>query len=577
MKTSQLTLSTLKETPADAEIASHQLLLRGGFISKLASGIYSWMPLGLRVLRKIEAIVREEMDRSGAQELLMPTSQPAELWQESGRWGLYDEGLLLKFKDRHERDFCFGPTHEEVITDIARQVLKSHKQLPVNYYQIQTKFRDETRPRFGVLRAREFVMKDAYSFHSSMDSLAETYQCMHDTYSRILSRMQLTFRPVAADTGSIGGSASTEFHVLADSGEDLIAFSSDSEYAANIELAEAVTPAATDTQPDELEKVATPNQRTISDIVAFLGLPIEQTIKTLIVEGEDSKLVALILRGDHTLNPLKAEKHPLIQSPLRMASEEAIRATFGAGPGSLGPVDSPVDVIVDRAASVAVNVSCGANEEDFHFINVNIGRDYEPVGIADLRNVEPGDPSPDGEGFLEIKKGIEVGHIFQLGNKYSAPMKASVLNEEGKALTMVMGCYGMGISRLVGAAIEQNNDEHGIIWPESIAPFTAVLIPVNAHKSEIVRDVSNALYDELIGLGVDVLLDDRDSVRPGAKFAEAELIGIPHRIVIGERTLADQEIEYTCRASGESTRWPEQGAAARLKDIIDAAMVSALN
>ena len=577
MKASQLTLSTLKETPADAEIASHRLLLRGGFINKLASGIYSWMPLGLRVLRKIEAIVREEMDRSGAQELLMPTSQPAELWQESGRWGLYDEGLLLKFKDRHERDFCFGPTHEEVITDIARQLLKSHKQLPVNFYQIQTKFRDETRPRFGVLRAREFVMKDAYSFHTTMDSLAETYQSMHDTYSRILTRLQLKFRPVAADTGSIGGSASTEFHVLADSGEDLIAFSNEGEYAANIELAEAITPLKPDAHQCEIEKIATPNIKTISDIVAFLKQPIEQTIKTLIVEGADSKLVALILRGDHSLNLLKAEKHPLIQSPLRMASEEVIRATFGAGPGSLGPVASPIDVIADRAASVAVNVSCGANDEGFHFTNVNIGRDYTPVDVADLRNVEPGDPSPDGTGNLEIKKGIEVGHIFQLGNKYSSPMKASVLNDEGKAMTMVMGCYGMGISRLVGAAIEQNNDENGIIWPESIAPFTAVLIPVNAHKSEIVRDAANTLYNELIGLGVDVLLDDRDNVRPGAKFAESELIGIPHRIVIGEKTLEDQQLEYTCRANGKSERWPQLGAGTKLKSIIDAAMKNALD
>jgi prolyl-tRNA synthetase len=565
MRASQFTISTLKETPADAEIISHQLLLRGGFIKKLASGIYSWMPLGLRVLRKIEAIVREEMDKSGAQEVLMPTSQPAELWQESGRWGLYDEGLLLKFKDRHDRDFCFGPTHEEVITDIARQELRSHKQLPVNYYQIQTKFRDETRPRFGVLRAREFIMKDAYSFHTDMVSLAETYDLMHVTYSQILSRMDLKFRPVAADTGSIGGSASTEFHVLADSGEDLIAFSDQSDYAANIELAEAVTPPPSPAEHAALSKVETPHQRTINDIVEFLSLPIEQTVKTLIVEGEKAPLIALVLRGDHTLNAVKAEKHPLVKAPLRMASEDAIRDVFGAGPGSLGPVHAPVDVLIDRAVSVTKNFSCGANEDDYHYVNVNIERDFTPAGIADLRNVEPGDPSPDGKGKIEIKRGIEVGHIFQLGNKYSAPMKATVLDQEGKALTMMMGCYGMGISRLVGAAIEQNNDDRGIIWPNAIAPFTVVLIPVNAHKSELVREVSESLYQSLQATGVEVLLDDRDSVRPGAKFNDAELIGIPHRIVIGERALAEGQVEYTSRATGETELWAQSEAISKIQ------------
>ncbi|MEK9747126.1 MAG: proline--tRNA ligase [Pseudomonadales bacterium] len=565
MRASQFTISTLKETPADAEIISHQLLLRGGFIKKLASGIYSWMPLGLRVLRKIEAIVREEMDKSGAQEVLMPTSQPAELWQESGRWGLYDEGLLLKFKDRHDRDFCFGPTHEEVITDIARQELRSHKQLPVNYYQIQTKFRDETRPRFGVLRAREFIMKDAYSFHTDMVSLAETYDLMHVTYSQILSRMDLKFRPVAADTGSIGGSASTEFHVLADSGEDLIAFSDQSDYAANIELAEAVTPPPSPAEHAALSKVETPHQRTINDIVEYLSLPIEQTVKTLIVEGEKAPLVALVLRGDHTLNAVKAEKHPLVKAPLRMASEDAIRDVFGAGPGSLGPVHAPVDVLIDRAVSVTKNFSCGANEDDYHYVNVNIERDFTPAGIADLRNVEPGDPSPDGKGKIEIKRGIEVGHIFQLGNKYSAPMKATVLDQEGKALTMMMGCYGMGISRLVGAAIEQNNDDRGIIWPNAIAPFTVVLIPVNAHKSELVREVSESLYQSLQATGVEVLLDDRDSVRPGAKFNDAELIGIPHRIVIGERALAEGQVEYTSRATGETELWAQSEAISKIQ------------
>ncbi|MGA0168624.1 MAG: proline--tRNA ligase [Pseudomonadales bacterium] len=565
MRASQFTISTLKETPADAEIISHQLLLRGGFIKKLASGIYSWMPLGLRVLRKIEAIVREEMDKSGAQEVLMPTSQPAELWQESGRWSLYDEGLLLKFKDRHDRDFCFGPTHEEVITDIARQELRSHKQLPVNYYQIQTKFRDETRPRFGVLRAREFIMKDAYSFHTDMVSLAATYDLMHVTYSQILSRMDLKFRPVAADTGSIGGSASTEFHVLADSGEDLIAFSDQSDYAANIELAEAVTPPPSPAEHAALSKVETPHQRTINDIVEYLSLPIEQTVKTLIVEGEKAPLVALVLRGDHTLNAVKAEKHPLVKAPLRMASEDAIRDVFGAGPGSLGPVHAPVDVLIDRAVSVTKNFSCGANEDDYHYVNVNIERDFTPAGIADLRNVEPGDPSPDGKGKIEIKRGIEVGHIFQLGNKYSAPMKATVLDQEGKALTMMMGCYGMGISRLVGAAIEQNNDDRGIIWPNAIAPFTVVLIPVNAHKSELVREVSESLYQSLQATGVEVLLDDRDSVRPGAKFNDAELIGIPHRIVIGERALAEGQVEYTSRATGETELWAQSEAISKIQ------------
>jgi prolyl-tRNA synthetase len=565
MRASQFTISTLKETPADAEIISHQLLLRGGFIKKLASGIYSWMPLGLRVLRKIEAIVREEMDKSGAQEVLMPTSQPAELWQESGRWSLYDEGLLLKFKDRHDRDFCFGPTHEEVITDIARQELRSHKQLPVNYYQIQTKFRDETRPRFGVLRAREFIMKDAYSFHTDMVSLAATYDLMHVTYSQILSRMDLKFRPVAADTGSIGGSASTEFHVLADSGEDLIAFSDQSDYAANIELAEAVTPPPSPAEHAALSKVETPHQRTINDIVEFLSLPIEQTVKTLIVEGEKAPLVALVLRGDHTLNAVKAEKHPLVKAPLRMASEDAIRDVFGAGPGSLGPVHAPVDVLIDRAVSVTKNFSCGANEDDYHYVNVNIERDFTPTGIADLRNVEPGDPSPDGKGKIEIKRGIEVGHIFQLGNKYSAPMKATVLDQEGKALTMMMGCYGMGISRLVGAAIEQNNDDRGIIWPNAIAPFTVVLIPVNAHKSELVREVSESLYQSLQATGVEVLLDDRDSVRPGSKFNDAELIGIPHRIVIGERALAEGQVEYTSRATGETELWAQSEAISKIQ------------
>ena len=569
MKASQFTISTLKEKPSDAEIASHQLLVQGGFIKKLASGIYSWMPLGLRVLRKIEQIVREEMDRSGAQELLMPVTQPSELWKESGRWQMYDEGLLLKFKDRHDRDFCFGPTHEEVITDIARNELRSHKQLPVNYYQIQTKFRDETRPRFGVLRAREFIMKDAYSFHADLESLQTTFDQMYTTYQRILTRMRLDFRAVEADSGSIGGSASTEFHVLAESGEDLIAFSSDGEYAANIELAEAITPAREDEPENPIESIDTPNQKTIQSVVDHLSIDVKKTVKTLVVKGHQTPIVVLVLRGDHTLNALKAEKLEAVASPLTFADESEIKAVIGCGPGSIGPVGLNCPVIVDRAASVVSNFVCGANQDGVHWINANWGRDVIESPIADLRNIESGDPAPTGAGFIEIKRGIEVGHIFQLGNKYSASMKASVLDAEGKALTMVMGCYGIGVSRLVGAAIEQNNDERGIIWPDTIAPFQVILIPINAHKSPAVQEAAEQLYQELNDDGFEVLIDDRHQMRPGAKFADAELIGIPHRIVIGDRALANTEVEYTCRSSGETTLWPISQVPELLRSALD--------
>ena len=564
MKATQFTLTTLKETPSDAEIISHQLLIKGGFIRKLASGIYSWMPLGLRVLRKVETIVRQEMDRSGAQELLMPVTQPAELWQESGRWQLYDEGLLLKFKDRHDREFCLGPTHEEVITDIARAELRSHKQLPVNYYQIQTKFRDETRPRFGVLRAREFIMKDAYSFHASSACLQETFDVMHATYERILNRMDLDFRAVDADSGSIGGSASTEFHVLADSGEDRIAFGSKGRYAANIELAEALTPEEQEEPLQPMRDVPTPNQKTIADVVAFLNIDITKTLKTLVVRGKDTPLVALVLRGDHTLNPLKAAKTGLIAEPMTLATEADIASELGCKPGSIGPIDLKCPIIVDRAASVIKNFTCGANQDHLHFANANWVRDAALGTVADLRNIEIGDPAPNDDGTIEIRRGIEVGHIFQLGNKYSAPLKATVLDAAGKSLTMLMGCYGIGVSRLVGAAIEQNHDDKGIIWPASIAPFEVILIPINAHKSEAVQAATDSLYNQLCATGVEVLLDDRDQIRPGAKFADAELLGFPHRIVIGDRALADGAVEYTDRATGSTETWPMEAVVQRL-------------
>ena len=556
MKASKYTISTLKETPSDAEIISHQLMIRAGLIRKLASGIYSWMPLGLRVLQKIENIIREEMNASGAQEVLLPVVQPAELWQQSGRWNQYDQGLLLKLQDRHDRDFCLGPTHEEVITDLARNELKSHKQLPVNYYQIQTKFRDETRPRFGVLRAREFIMKDAYSFHIDQASLEETYQDMHAAYTRILQRMELNFRPVLADTGSIGGSASMEFHVLADSGEDRIAFSSESDYAANVEMAEAVAPAQSDETILDRSDVQTPGVKTIDELCEYLGVPPEKTVKTLIVRGTETDLVALVLRGDHLLNTVKAEKIPGVAAPLEMAGEEAIRESLGCEPGSIGPQGLSIPVMVDRSAAALRNFIAGANRTDVHTTNLNWDRDVEVTAVQDLREVVEGDPSPDGLGVLQIKRGIEVGHIFQLGRKYAEPMNATVLDESGKAVIMTMGCYGMGVTRLVGAIIEQYHDERGIIWPEAIAPFHTIVVPINAHQSEEVAAAADSVYQSLRDKGIDVLLDDREGVRPGAKFADAELMGIPHRIVIGERGLKNGNVEYLNRREGDSRDVP---------------------
>ena len=552
MRTSQFLLATEKETPADAEVVSHQLMLRAGMIRKLAAGLYTWLPMGLRVLRKVERVVREEMDAAGAQELLMPVVQPAELWAESGRWEQYGPELL-RLRDRHGREFCLGPTHEEVITDLARRELRSYKQLPVNLYQIQTKFRDEIRPRFGVMRAREFVMKDAYSFHLDQASLDETYQAMFDAYARIFTRLGLDFRPVQADTGAIGGSASHEFHVLADSGEDAIAFSSESDYAANVELAEAVAPAGERAAPSaEMQTVDTPNQHSIEEVSAHLGIPPAQTLKTLLVNGaEEGGVVALVLRGDHVLNEIKAEKLALVASPLTFADDDAIRAAAGCGAGSIGPVGLEIPVIVDRAAARLADFVCGANADGRHLTGVNWGRDLPEPGsanlqLADLRNVVEGDPSPDGQGTLSIKRGVEVGHIFQLGDKYTAALNATVLDEEGRAVVMTMGCYGIGVSRVVAAAIEQNHDEAGITWPAALAPFQVALLPMNMHKSERLRAAVEKLYTELTAAGIEVLLDDRKE-RPGVMFADMELIGIPHRVVLGERGLDAGSVEYKGR------------------------------
>ncbi|MCU7828056.1 MAG: proline--tRNA ligase [Candidatus Thiodiazotropha sp. (ex Myrtea sp. 'scaly one' KF741663)] len=565
MRTSQFPLHTVKETPADAETASHQLMLRAGLIRKLAAGLYTWLPLGLRVLRKVEHIVREEMNRAGALEVLMPTVQPAELWQESGRWEQYGPELL-RMHDRHNRDFCYGPTHEEIITDLARNELRSYKQLPVNFYQIQTKFRDEIRPRFGVMRAREFLMKDAYSFHTNQDSLQATYEVMHQTYSRIFSRCGLDFRPVAADTGSIGGSASHEFHVLADSGEDAIAFSTDSDYAANVELAEAVAPAGERPAPgSEMRLVDTPDARTIQELVEQFDQPIEQTVKTLVVkaaEEMDTDLVALLVRGDHELNEIKADKLPQVASPLCFADEAEIRAAIGAGPGSLGPVNLPIPCIVDRSVAKMADFSAGANQDGKHYFGINWERDLPaPIEIADLRNVHDGDPSPDGKGNLTIARGIEVGHIFQLGKKYSDALNATVLDENGKAVVMTMGCYGIGVTRVVAAAIEQHHDDKGITWPAGLAPFQVAICPMKMNKSQRVKDTVEKLYAELEAAGIDVLLDDRD-VRPGFMFSDMELIGIPHRIVVGEKSLDEGKVEYRGRKDAENSFLP-------LDEIID--------
>jgi prolyl-tRNA synthetase len=572
MRTSRFPLQTLKDTPADAEIASHRLMLRAGLIRRLASGLYTWLPLGLRVLRKVEAIVRDEMDRAGALEVLMPAVQPAELWQESGRWDKYGPELL-RLKDRHQRDFCFGPTHEEIITDLARAELRSYRQLPVNFYQIQTKFRDEIRPRFGVMRAREFLMKDAYSFHADHVSLGQTYAAMHAAYCRIFRRCGLNFRAVLADTGSIGGSASHEFHVLADSGEDAIAFSDRSDYAANVELAEALAPVGDRPAPTApLTTVDTPGQHSIAEVSAFLGVPASRTAKTLIVEGsEPGAVVALVLRGDHELNAIKAEKLPGVGSPLRLASDDAVRAAAGCPPGSVGPVGLETPVIVDRAAAALADFVCGANREGQHLTGVNWGRDLPEPAVADLRNVVAGDPSPDGLGSLVIARGIEVGHIFQLGTKYSEAMKATVLDEQGRNVTMIMGCYGIGVSRVVGAAIEQHNDDKGIVWPVGIAPFQVVLVPMQYHRSHRVREETERLYQELLDAGIDVLLDDRDA-RPGVMFADAELIGIPHRVVVGERGIDDGRVEYRGRRDTDNTMIARGEIVPFLRGRVDAAL-----
>ncbi|MEE4144308.1 MAG: proline--tRNA ligase [Halieaceae bacterium] len=552
MRTSNFLIATQKETPADAEVISHQLMLRAGLIRKLASGLYTWLPLGLRVLRKVEAIVREEMDKSGAQELSMPVMQPAELWQESGRWEQYGPELL-RIRDRHERDFCLGPTHEEVITDLVRNEIKSYKQLPANFYQIQTKVRDEIRPRFGIMRSREFLMKDAYSFHATQESLEQTYQVMHQTYSSIFTRLALEFRPVIADTGSIGGSASHEFHVLANSGEDDIAFSDTGSYAANVEMAEAISPAAGRPAPAaKLQEVATPGVKSIEQLAQFLGVDPANTVKTLLVAAEkEGELVALVLRGDHQLNPIKVEKLEGVGAPLRMATEEEALAACGAGFGSLGPMGLDLPAIVDRSAACLADFSCGANRDGFHYTGANWERDCPLGRVEDLRRVEEGDPSPDGQGTLQIKRGIEVGHIFQLGTKYSEAMSARVLDETGRNVTMIMGCYGIGVSRIVAAAIEQNHDESGIIWPASMAPFQLAIIPLNMHKSPEVARCADELYAALSAAGVEVLMDDRNE-RPGVKFADMELIGIPHRIVVGDRALAEDKIEYKGRRDEES-------------------------
>ncbi|WP_090462179.1 MULTISPECIES: proline--tRNA ligase [unclassified Enterobacter] len=553
MRTSQYLLSTLKETPADAEVISHQLMLRAGMIRKLASGLYTWLPTGLRVLKKVENIVREEMNNAGAIEVSMPVVQPADLWQESGRWEQYGPELL-RFVDRGDRPFVLGPTHEEVITDLIRNELSSYKQLPLNFFQIQTKFRDEVRPRFGVMRSREFLMKDAYSFHTTQESLQETYDTMYAAYSKIFSRMGLDFRAVQADTGSIGGSASHEFQVLAQSGEDDVIFSDSSDFAANIEFAEALAPAtprAAATQ--EMTLVDTPNAKTIAELVEQFSLPIEKTVKTLLVkavEGSSSPLVALLVRGDHELNEVKAEKLPQVASPLTFATEEEIRALVKAGPGSLGPVNMPIPVVIDRTVAVMSDFSAGANIDGKHYFGINWDRDVATPEVADIRNVVAGDPSPDGKGTLLIKRGIEVGHIFQLGTKYSAALKASVQGEDGRNQTLTMGCYGIGVTRVVAAAIEQNNDERGIVWPEAIAPFHVAILPMNMHKSFRVQELAEKLYNELRAQGIDVLMDDRKE-RPGVMFADMELIGIPHTIVIGDRNLDSDEIEYKYRRNGE--------------------------
>ena len=564
MRSSQFFISTLKEAPSEAELVSHKLMLRAGLIKKLGSGLYTWMPLGLRVLRKVETIVREEMNRAGAVELLMPAIQPAELWQETGRWDVFGP-QMLKIKDRHERDFCFGPTHEEVVTDIVRKEIRSYRQLPLNFYQIQTKFRDEIRPRFGVMRAREFMMKDAYSFHVSYEDLEREYRNMYDAYSRIFTRLGLKFRAVAADTGAIGGTGSHEFHVLADSGEDAIAYSPASDYAANVELAEAMaSPLARASAAKKMQKVATPGKTTCEDVSAFLSMPLSQSVKALAIMHED-QMSMLLIRGDHQLNEVKAAKLPGLD-PFRFATDKEIEARIGCRPGYIGPVGvrADVKVIADRSVAAMSDFVCGANEAGFHLTGVNFGRDLpEPRIIADIRNAVAGDPSPDGKGTLEICRGIEVGHIFQLRTKYSEAMKATFLDEAGKSQVLEMGCYGIGVSRIVAAAIEQGNDEKGIVWPLPMAPFHATIAPIGYRKNAEVKRVADQLHDQLQAAGIDVLLDDRDE-RPGVMFADLELMGVPHRVTIGERGLKEGKIEYQSRTGAAGTAIDLQQAAAHL-------------
>ena len=551
MKTSQYLLATLREAPADAEVISHHLMLRAGMIRQLAAGIYTWLPLGLRVLRKVEAIVREEMDRAGAQELLMSGVQPAELWQESGRWDKYGPELL-RLQDRHEREFCLGPTHEEIITDLVRREIRSYKQLPANFYQIQTKFRDEIRPRFGIMRAREFLMKDAYSFHLTEDCLQKTYEQMYATYSRIFDRLGLKYRAVLADTGNIGGSGSHEFHVLAESGEDQIVYTENGKYAANIELADAPVPSTPRTEGKEkMQTVDTPGQHTIEDISKFLDVSTHRCLKTLIVKGSNEDLVALVLRGDHELNRVKAEKLPEVEKPLEFAKPEIIKKTVGCDIGSLGPVNLKIKIIADHSALHTSDFVCGANKEGKHLTGVNWERDLPEAQAADIRNVIAGEPAPDGSGALLTARGIEVGHIFQLGTKYSSAMKVTCLDENSDSKTLIMGCYGIGVSRIVAAAIEQNNDDRGIIWPVAIAPFEVALIPINMHKSQRLQEAVLKLYDELIDAGIEVLLDDRKE-RPGVMFADMELIGIPHRLTFSEKGLDAGTIEYKGRTDKDN-------------------------
>jgi len=552
MRTTQFPLNTVKETPADAEIASHKLMIRAGLIRKLASGLYSWLPLGLRILRKVEKLTREEMERAGALEVLMPVLQPAELWQETGRWEQYGPELA-RLKDRHDRDFCLGPTHEEIITDLARNELKSYKQLPITYYQIQTKVRDEIRPRFGIMRSREFIMKDAYSFHLDQDSLQQTYDVMYQAYSNLFTKLGLKFRAVIADSGSIGGAVSHEFHVLADSGEDAIAFSTESDYAANIEKAEALLPS--DNRKDatmELSLVDTPNQHTIEEVSQFFKVPTTQCLKTLIVKGDNETLVALLLRGDHALNELKVEKIEGVLSPLEFASDEEIMTACQCKPGSIGPIGLEIKIIVDRSASVLSDFVCGGNQNGKHYQGVNWERDIPlPSQTEDIRLIMEGDPSPDEKGTITLARGIEVGHIFQLGTKYSEAMKATVINEGGKGQTLTMGCYGIGISRVVAAAIEQSHDDKGIIWSDALAPFQVALCPMNMHKSDRLREVAEKIYQDLQEAGIDVLFDDR-KVRAGFMFSDMELIGIPHRIVIGDKGLDSGNAEYKARTDTET-------------------------